>query len=58
LCYRSFWRHAEEKLAAKDPSRMPVGTLLMRTFPQWTLRQEETYMLTLGNKVEIAIVRR
>ena len=37
---------------------MPVGTLLMRTLPQQTLKWEEMRALASGNEVATAKVRR
>ena len=58
LCSRSSWRHEEGEWAAGDPSRTPVGTPLMSTLPQQTLRWEETHALASGNEVATAVVRR
>ena len=58
LFSRRSWRQAEGEWAAVESSMTPVGTLLTRTLPQWTLRREETCTLASGNEVAIAVVRR
>ena len=57
LFSRRSWRQAEGEWAG-EPSVVPMGTLLMRTLPQRTLRQEETHALTSGNEAATAKVRR
>ena len=58
LFSRRSWRQTEGECAAEESSVTPVGTPLMRTLPQQTLRQEETCALVSGNKVAMAMVRR
>ena len=48
----------EGECAAEESSVTPVGTPLTRTFPQQTLRWEETRALASGNKAATAEVRR
>ena len=58
LFSRRSWRQVEGECAAGESSETPVGTLLTRTLPQWTLRREEMCMLASGNEVAMAVVRR